>query len=82
MTENFSHYANDWPFQSLREMTESFIMRNDWFHRLTVTYTCAVHLYFMQSNWHVYISTYFQNVNKPSTLHSSLQKSSWLLKTV
>ena len=27
-----------------------------------------------QSNWHVYISTYFQNVNKSLTLHSSLQK--------
>ena len=26
-----------------------------------------------QSNWHVYISTNFQNVNKPSTLHSYLQ---------
>ena len=35
-----------------------------------------------QSNCHVYISTYFQNVNKPSTLHSSLQKNSWLLKAV
>ena len=27
-----------------------------------------------QSNWHVYILTNFQNVNKPSTLHSYLQK--------
>ena len=27
-----------------------------------------------QSNWHVYISTNFQNVNKPSTLHSYLQR--------
>ena len=27
-----------------------------------------------QSNWHVYISTNFQNVNKPSTLHGYLQK--------
>ena len=26
-----------------------------------------------QSNWHVYISTNFQNVSKPSTLHSYLQ---------
>ena len=30
----------------------------------------------------VYISTNFQNVNKPSTLHSYLQKYSWLLKAV
>ena len=27
-----------------------------------------------QSNWYVYISTNFQNVNKPLTLHSYLQK--------
>ena len=26
-----------------------------------------------QSNWHVYISTNFENVNKPSTYHSYLQ---------
>ena len=32
--------------------------------------------YICQSNWHVYISTYFQNVNKPLTLHSSPQKNS------
>ena len=35
-----------------------------------------------QSNWHVYISTNFQNVNKPSTLHGYLQKNSWLLKAL
>ena len=41
---------------------------------VSLRYVCLPFTYILcQSNWHINISTNFQNVSKPSTLHSYLQ---------